>query len=100
MIPFRALPRFVPGAKGDQYWRETNGDLTAETYPVGATLGSHVWVTGASGHGVWMTRADFAALLSTSGYAWVYMTTVDGSGATVLATDDDGSPILTLVPVP
>lgn len=30
--------------------------------------------------------------------AWVYMTTIDETGATVLMTDDDGSPILTLIP--
>ena len=32
-------------------------------------------------------------------YAWVYLTTIDETGATVLMLDDDGSPILTYVPV-
>jgi hypothetical protein len=95
------LPRAVPGAKGDLWTRDTNGNLVAVTFPVGATLGSHVLVTGGSGLPVWMARAAFAELLGAGAgaYAWLYMTTIDETGATVLATDDDGNPILTYAPV-
>lgn len=32
-------------------------------------------------------------------FAWLYMTTIDGTGATVLLLDDDGNPIPSYVPV-
>jgi hypothetical protein len=33
-------------------------------------------------------------------FAWIYMTTIDETGATVFMTDSDGSYILTYAPVP
>jgi hypothetical protein len=33
-------------------------------------------------------------------FAWLYMTTIDETGATVLMTDADGQPITTYAPVP
>jgi hypothetical protein len=77
------------------------GDLIPIEYPEGATLGSHVLVTGDDDHPVWMAREDFATLLGTGAgaFAWMYMTTIDETGATVLMTDDDGTPILTYAPV-
>jgi hypothetical protein len=105
----RGLTIYV-GAEGALYYRgptrfagtsAEGGDLIPIEYPEGATLGSHVLVTGDDDHPVWMTRADFAVLLGASAsYAWMQMTTIDETGATVLMTDDDGSTILTYVPVP
>jgi hypothetical protein len=71
-------------------------------YPPGAALGAYVAVTGASGVPVWMTATAFLASAGSApgAYAWLWLTEVDASGATVLVTNgDDGSPIAVYVPV-
>lgn len=79
---------------------DADGFVAWLEYPPGAALGDYVLVTGDDDIPVWMTAADFLGAAGASpDYAWLYMTTVDGSGATVLATDDDGTPILTYAPV-
>lgn len=55
-------PYYAPGvaSEGDSLYvgpeeTDVGNPLLREPYPVGASLGSHVWVTGAAGHGVWQS---------------------------------------------
>lgn len=97
------------GAEGALYYRgptrfsgtvAEGGDLIPIAYPEGATLGSHVFVTGDDGHGVWMTIADFSTLIGAgAGYTYVYLTAIAPDGSTIILPDDSGNPILVYAPI-
>jgi hypothetical protein len=101
---FRTLPRFVEGAVGDVWHRGSNGNLVRVARPAdyaaqrAAGTPYRLSIDDATGLPYWeavATTSDEAP-----GFAWLYMTTVDGTGATVLMTDADGQPITTYAPVP
>lgn len=102
-------PYYAPnvGAEGDSLYlgpleAGVGRKLTREPYPVGATLGSHVWVTGDDGHGVWMTLAAFSELLAGPGsFSLQYLNGIDGAtGDLVIITDGGtGNPVTALTPV-
>jgi hypothetical protein len=94
--------RFTLGDEGDLWYRATNGDFIALPIPAdylaqrAAGTPYRLSIDDATGLPYWEATPSAGADAT---YAWMWMTTIDETGATVLMTDSDGSPIATFVPV-
>jgi hypothetical protein len=87
--------RFVEGDEGDIWYRAANGEMVH--LPIPADWATVDYVLGiVAGLPAWIETSD---IVGGAGYAWLYLTGIDGSGNTVLITDENGEPIAAYTPV-